>query len=355
LNDARGSATAFYAGLLRASRWVKYRSEGAPDNSGADRNYWGFNESTDKPFYVLTLDGGGSKGFYTLGVLHELEAMLDCRLCERFDLIYGTSTGSIIGTLLALGHSVGEVHRMYVKHVPEIMRASDGTNKSAALKKLADEVFGKFTFVDMKTNVGIVATRWMTELPMIFKSNISQAFGRKATFIPGFGVPLAQAVQASCSAYPFFDRIKVKTSEGEEVELFDGGFCANNPTLYAIADAVKAMGNDRTKVRVVNIGVGVFPAKPPSFVMRLKKKAVLTIELTQKILEINTKSMEQLRSLLFNDVHTIRVSDMFDVPDLATDFLEHDMKKLDLIRQRGRESFASREKALTEMLLPRRG
>ena len=44
---------------------------------------------------ILTLDGGGSKGFYTLGVLHELEAMLGSRLHERFDLIYGTSTGSI--------------------------------------------------------------------------------------------------------------------------------------------------------------------------------------------------------------------------------------------------------------------
>jgi uncharacterized protein len=306
-------------------------------------------ENRQSTFCVLTLDGGGSKGFYTLGVLHELEAMLGCRLCERFDLIYGTSTGSIIGTLLALGHSVDDVHKLYVKYVPAIMGVSDGNEKSAALKKLAEEVFGAFTFADMKTNVGIVATRWMTELPMIFKTDVSQAFGRKATFVPGFGVPLAHAIQASCSAYPFFDRVKVKTSQDEEIELFDGGFCANNPTLYALADAIEAMGNDRSKVRVVNVGVGVFPAKPPSFMMRLKKKAVLTIELSQKILEVNTKSMEQLRSLLFDDVRTVRVSETFDVPDLATDFLEHDLKKLDLIRQRGRESFAAKEKALTAL------
>lgn len=304
----------------------------------------------DKQFRILTLDGGGSKGFYSLGVLHELEAMLGCRLHERFDLIYGTSTGSIIGTLLALGYSVDEIHTLYVKHVPGIMGEKDGAPKSAALARLADEVFGNYTFADMKTRVGIVATRWMNELPMIFKSDPTQAFGRKATFKPGFGVSLPRAIQASCSAYPFFDRIKVQTDQGEEIELFDGGFCANNPTLYAIADAAKALGIARTNIRVVNVGVGDFPAKPQSFWMKLARKKIVTIDLAQKILEVNTKSMEQLRSLLFDDVQTIRVCDMYDVSELATDFLEHDMKKLDLIRQRGRESFAGKENALAEML-----
>jgi uncharacterized protein len=303
----------------------------------------------DDHFCVLTLDGGGSKGFYTLGVLHELEAMLGGPLHERFDLIYGTSTGSIIGTLLALGYSVDEIHTLYVKYVPAIMGPWTAGAKTAALKKLADEVFGKHTFADMKTRVGIVATRWMTELPMIFKGDVAQAFGRKATFVPGFGVPLAQAIQASCSAYPFFNRIKVKTSQGEEVELFDGGFCANNPTLYAIAEAFKAIGNDRQALRIVNIGVGDFPTKPLNPLLWVRNKAILTIELSQKILEVNTKSMEQLRSFLFDDVQSVRVSDMFDVPELATDFLEHDLKKLDLIWQRGRESFGAKEKALAAL------
>lgn len=304
-----------------------------------------------KKFNILTLDGGGSKGFYTLGVLHELEAMLGCRLHKHFDLIYGTSTGSIIGSLLALGYSVNEVRDLYMKYVPSIMRQRDGLPKSAALASLANTVFGNHSFSDMQTRIGIVATRWMTELPMIFKNDVGQSFGRKATFEPGFGVSLSSAIQASCSAYPFFNRLKVKTGSGEEIELFDGGFCANNPTLYAIADATKAIGIDPVGLQVLNVGVGDFPAKPPSFFMKLAKKKILTIELSQKILEVNTKSMEQLRSLLFDDVKTVRISDMFDVPDLATDFLEHDLKKLDMIWQRGRESFATREKILHSMFV----
>ena len=43
-----------------------------------------------RPFRILSLDGGGAKGFYTLGVLRELEGMLKCPLYERFDLVFGT-------------------------------------------------------------------------------------------------------------------------------------------------------------------------------------------------------------------------------------------------------------------------
>jgi patatin-like phospholipase/acyl hydrolase len=53
---------------------------------------------------ILSLDGGGAKGFYTLGVLREIEAMMGgVPLSNHFRLIFGTSTGSIIAALLALG------------------------------------------------------------------------------------------------------------------------------------------------------------------------------------------------------------------------------------------------------------
>ena len=55
--------------------------------------------SEQKLFRVLSLDGGGAKGFYTLGILREIEALIRCPLHERFDLIFGTSTGSIPASL----------------------------------------------------------------------------------------------------------------------------------------------------------------------------------------------------------------------------------------------------------------
>ena len=70
----------------------------------------------------------------------------------------------------------------------------------------------------------------------------------------------------------------------------------------------------------------------------------------QKTLDVNTASMEQLRLILFGDVPTIRINDAFERPEMATDLLESNLKKLNTLYLRGGESFAKYEIALTELL-----
>ncbi|HEL4805555.1 TPA: patatin-like phospholipase family protein [Stenotrophomonas maltophilia] len=298
---------------------------------------------------ILALDGGGAKGFYTLGVLKEVESMLGCPLYKRFDLVFGTSTGAIIAALIALGYEVDQIHALYTAHVPRIMSSRSAAARTAALQELAKEVFQDKTFDDVMTGIGIVATRWMTERPMIFKGSVAQAHGRKGTFSPGFGVSIADAVQASCSAYPFFERKVVVTAAGDKIELIDGGYCANNPTLFAVADATVALNKAHKDIRVVNVGVGIYPDPKPGLLMRIAKKW-LAVQLLQKTLEINTQSMDQLREILFKDIPTIRISDTFERPEMATDLLEHNLEKLNILRQRGSESFATREIQLRQFL-----
>jgi patatin-like phospholipase/acyl hydrolase len=305
--------------------------------------------ASDDVCRVLALDGGGAKGFYTLGVLKEIEAMLGCPLYKRFDLVFGTSTGAIIAALISLGYEVDQIHALYTAHVPRVMSSRSAAARTAALQDLAREVFQDKTFEDVMTGIGIVATRWMTERPMIFKGSVAQAHGRKGTFSPGFGVSIADAVQASCSAYPFFERKVVVTAAGDKIELIDGGYCANNPTLFAVADATVALKKDRRDIRVVNVGVGIYPEPKPGLLMRIAKKW-LAVQLLQKTLEINTQSLDQLREILFKDIPTIRISDTFERPEMATDLLEHNLDKLNILRQRGSESFATRETQLREFL-----
>lgn len=291
---------------------------------------------------ILSLDGGGAKGFYTLGALREIEALLPRPIHKTFDLIFGTSTGSIIAALLAVGHAVENIHYLYQEHVPRIMQAKRRGAKSEQLRKAGQEVFGDIKFDTVLTGLGIVSTKWQLETPMIFKSRQTQAHGRRATFVPGFGCSIADAVEASCSAFPFFERKIVTTAAGDKIELFDGGYCANNPTLYALADAIAALGFAPTDCRVLSIGCGQYPEPRRGFVAR-QIKSFLPVQLLQKTLEVNTASMDQLRRVLYADVPTVRISDTFDKPEMATDMFEHDLAKLNLLRQQGVESFARRE------------
>lgn len=305
----------------------------------------------ERSYRILSLDGGGAKGFYSLGVLREVEGMLDKPLYEHFDLIFGTSTGAIIASLLALGHSVADIHKLYQEHLVGVMRRKSASEKSKALNALADSIYGEAKFDSVRTAVGIVATKWMVERPMVFKGDVAQAHGRVGTFVPGFGVKIADAVIASCSAFPFFEKKIVTTAQGDRVELVDGGYCANNPTLYAIADAVGALRLAPARLRVLSVGVGTYPEPKPRLMSKMWFARYLqSVQLLQKTLEINTQSMDQLRAILYKDVPTVRVSDTFQKPEMATDLFEHDVDKLNLLTQRGVESFASRESQIADLL-----
>lgn len=303
----------------------------------------------DGLYRILSLDGGGSKGFYTLGVLKELEGMLNCPLYKRFDLVFGTSTGAIIAALICLGYEVEQIHALYKEYVPKVMRPNSPKERSKALAEATNKIFKDATFENVKTGIGIVTTKWVIEQPMIFKGSIAQAHGRLGTFKVGFGVNVAEAVEASCSAYPFFNRKIVTTSSGDKVELIDGGYCANNPTLYAIADAVGPLNKTRSDLRVISIGVGAYP-EPRRLLMRLARKCLISVRLLEKTLAINTQTMEQLRTIFFKDIKTVRINGTFSESEMATDFLEHNLDKLNILLQRGKESFAHSEPEIKELL-----
>ena len=120
---------------------------------------------------------------------------------------------------------------------------------------------------------------------------------------------------------------------------------------YAIADASAAIKIVHADMRVVSIGVGTYPEPKPSFWAGLIKKNLVSVQLLQKTLEINTQSMDQLRKLLFANVPTVRISDTFERPEMATDLLEHNLEKLNILHQRGRDSFAAHEAQLKAFLL----
>lgn len=293
-------------------------------------------------FNILVLDGGGSKGIYTIGVLKELERKLGGLLFEHFNLIYGTSTGSIISALVALGHSVYEIEKLYLKHIPEIMSARSSDKKSEHLKALADKIFGDKMFGSFKTDIGIVSLNYDEQKPLIFKSNIKQAHGMKQSFDPGFGCSISNAVQSSCSAYPIFAIKKISTTSQGEINAIDGGFIANNATLYALIDAHKAYKINENEIRLLNIGTGKFIEKPLNWKFKILKK-VNILKFIERILISNTATNVELSKLLFPNVKTLRICETYTEPEYETNMIEMDINKLKKIAQLGRKSYAKFE------------
>jgi uncharacterized protein len=73
------------------------------------------------PKRVLALDGGGIRGILSLGFLARMEALLRGRhgrpglvLADYFDLIGGTSTGSIIAAGLGARRGISASRRLLV-------------------------------------------------------------------------------------------------------------------------------------------------------------------------------------------------------------------------------------------------
>jgi hypothetical protein len=75
------------------------------------------------------------------------------------------------------------------------------------------------------------------------------------------------------------------------------------------------------------------------------------VKFAQRVLEINTQSMDELRRVLFQSVRTVRINTKYTQPEMATDMLEADMNKLSKLWSRGRDSAREQEARLKEVLL----
>lgn len=306
-------------------------------------------ETQNKKLNILCLDGGGSKGVYTLGVLSELEKQLGKKLYQHFDLIFGTSTGAIITAMLGLGYSVAEVEKKYRELVPKIMGAWGQKRKSKRLTKLGKEIFGEQNFEAFKTGIGIVAMNYETQQPLIFKNTSDRAFGVKASFEPGFGLTILEAIEASCAACPIFCRKLLKTKNKGDIIAIDGGFIANNPSLFALIDATKALKHPVHDIRILSIGVGTYIDKPLSRKFHLLSKLEMA-QIASKVLVASSNTTEVVTKLLFPELSIARVNDAFPEPEYGTNMIEKDKKKLDKMYQLGIGSYAKHEKQILNIL-----
>jgi uncharacterized protein len=101
----------------------------------------------------------------------------------------------------------------------------------------------------------------------------------------------------------------------------------------------------------LSIGCGNYPAPKEGIGKRTYRRVLPTLPILEKTMGINVASMEQLRLVLFRAVPTVRINDTFEKPEMATDLFEHNLEKLNILRQRGAVSYARRENDIQKLLM----
>jgi predicted acylesterase/phospholipase RssA len=244
-------------------------------------------QNNNRPKRILALDGGGLRGILAVGILEKIEAILrerhgnskDFRLSHYFDLIAGTSTGSVIAALLALGFTVKEIRQKYMALGKKVFEKSffrqglfrakyDETKLVKELKAICGgrtKLGGKA----LQTGLLVMTKRLDTGSPWPISNNPrGKYFASRPGGIIGNGdYPLYQVVRASTAAPAYFDpeSITIATKANHkpvEGNFVDGGVSPfNNPALqafmYATMDGYRiGWPTGPEKLLLVSIGTG---------------------------------------------------------------------------------------------------
>ena len=249
---------------------------------------------------ILSLDGGGIRGVFTLEVLLFMQNLLrehradpELVLADHFDFFSGTSTGAIIATCLCWGMSVERIldlyvnygrtmfqpvawHKLYKKFLVARYEArplsdllqrvfsEDGEGKVPAL--LGTERLRKLLLVVIRNHSS--GSAWPVT------NNSMALFNSRTASDCNLDIPLWKVVRASTAAPVYFDPEEITLGEQSHV-FVDGSVTPyNNPALIAALTAVLpcyklewAAGPEN--LRVVSIGTLRFPSGLPPNMRRL--------------------------------------------------------------------------------------
>lgn len=207
-----------------------------------------------KTFNILCLDGGGIRGAFSARLLQRMSETYGLNPNDYFDLIVGTSTGSIVAALLAAGKTPTEIYGFYeneagsafaLKNRWSVFGAVTSRYNRSHLKTALDKQFGETTLGEVTRPLIIPATDIGNGCVHVLKSAYRPDLVRDGT------VRLTDAVLASCAAPQYFDPHKV-----DSFLLADGGLWSNNPVLVGITEALSHFKVPREHIKVLSIGTG---------------------------------------------------------------------------------------------------
>ena len=215
----------------------------------------------EPPRHVLSCDGGGIRGVFTLEVLKAVQGRLSSPLFEHTDLLVGTSTGSIIAGGLSMGKSLDDISKLYdtkggdifYTTTSQIIQTLDGSigpkYNAEKLESLMEEYLGSTKIGETLHPTLIYATDETQETVKIF-----DGYAAKKNLASTDNLLLSYAIRSSTAAPSYFSAVK----DGDD-SLCDGGLVVNNPSYASLASIKYHFGWQALEnVNMVSVGTGYF-------------------------------------------------------------------------------------------------
>lgn len=228
---------------------------------------------------ILSIDGGGIRGIIPAKIMVKIETLLqeysknpDIRISDYFDLIAGTSTGSILAGLYLCPDEAGsvkskysaqEVLNLYLEYGSEIFERSWKSRifdyfglvsplyKADKLEAMLNNYFGDYRLEDL-VKPCLFPAYDVEHGKAIFFNQMNAYRNFDKNFL------VREAIRASTSAPTYFPVAKLSNqSEEEAYALIDGGMFANNPALCAYIEACKfPCKPSPTDIMILSLGTG---------------------------------------------------------------------------------------------------
>lgn len=205
-----------------------------------------------KIFKILSIDGGGIKGLYSVSILKKFEKKFNCTTSDHFDMICGTSTGGLIALALSLKIPAKEICDFYEnkgelifpKHKKRKIPffgtidygflkqiAKGGKYSDKGLKEALIEIFKDKKIKDCNNLLCIPSYSITEAKPKVFKFD-----HKKGELSRDNEAPIIDIALATSAAPTYFPLAESKFYNSEQ--FIDGGVWANNPTLVGLLEAL---------------------------------------------------------------------------------------------------------------------
>ena len=187
-------------------------------------------EEQDK-FRILSIDGGGIRGILPAELLSVMEKEVGEPTHRFFDLVCGTSTGSIIALAIALGQPASEIVNLYevnaekifpkrpngflLRNLPfilDLVYGSGAVYNPDALEEVLKSQFLDAKLKDAKTRLCVPSIDISNGKIVVYKTPHSVSRPQQKVLSDDSEKEMWQVARASSAAPVFFPPVKIRDS-----------------------------------------------------------------------------------------------------------------------------------------------